>query len=68
VGTVQLYNLLSKFVDKEATSADLALLEELCGMITETSLCGLGQTAPNPVVSTLHYFKEEYLAGMKDQA
>ncbi len=68
VGTVQLYNLLSKFVNKEATDVDLALLEDLCEMIRATSLCGLGQTAPNPVVSTLHYFKEEYLAGMKDRA
>lgn len=66
VGTVQLYNLLDKFAHKEATQSDLELLEELCEMVKETSLCGLGQTAPNPVVSTLNYFREEYLAGIKD--
>ncbi|GHV01642.1 NADH dehydrogenase [Campylobacterota bacterium] len=67
VGTVQLHNLLDKFAKKEATENDLALLEELCIMIKETSLCGLGQTAPNPVFSTLHYFKDEYLAGIKKE-
>ncbi|MDR1912470.1 MAG: SLBB domain-containing protein [Helicobacteraceae bacterium] len=65
VGTVQLHNLLDKFTKKEATQQDLTLLEELCRMIKETSLCGLGQTAPNPVLSTLRYFKDEYIAGIK---
>ena len=46
----------------EATLDDLALLEELCDMVRETSLCGLGQAAPNPVLSTLRYFRDEYLA------
>ena len=41
---------------------DLALLEELCDLVRNTSLCGLGQTAPNPVLSTLRYFRDEYLA------
>jgi bidirectional [NiFe] hydrogenase diaphorase subunit len=59
-GTVQLHGLLSKICEKQATSRDLALLEELCTVVRDTSLCGLGQTAPNPVVSTLHYFREEY--------
>jgi NADH:ubiquinone oxidoreductase subunit F (NADH-binding) len=40
---------------------DLALLEDLCSTVKETSLCGLGQTAPNPVLSTLKYFRNEYL-------
>ena len=66
VGTVQLHNLLGKFASKTATTEDLKLLEELCKMIKETSLCGLGRTAPNPVVSTLRYFKDEYLAGIKE--
>ena len=41
---------------------DLALLEELCEVVQHTSLCGLGQTAPNPVLSTLKYFRDEYTA------
>ena len=60
VGTVHMHNLLDKINKGEATYKDLALLEELCDMVRATSLCGLGQTAPNPVLSTLHYFREEY--------
>ena len=60
VGTVQLHRLLSKFVDKTATLADLIKLEGLCKLVKHTSLCGLGQAAPNPVISTLNYFREEY--------
>ncbi|NMC83439.1 MAG: NADH-quinone oxidoreductase subunit L, partial [Armatimonadetes bacterium] len=62
VGTRQMYDILTKMTNGSATMDDLALLEELCGMVKSTSLCGLGQTAPNPVVSTLRYFREEYLA------
>lgn len=61
VGTAQMYGLLTRFVNKEATEADLVLLEDLCEMVSQTSLCGLGQSAPNPVMSTLRYFREEYL-------
>ncbi len=61
-GTVQLHEMLSKFVNHQATIADLEKLEALCQMVKEMSLCGLGQSAPNPVLSTLHYFREEYLA------
>ena len=46
---------------------DLALLEELCHVIKDTSLCGLGQSAPNPVLSTLHYFMDEYKAHVLDR-
>lgn len=60
VGTAQMYNLLSKFMDKQATEADLALLERLSDMVKSTSLCGLGQTSPNPVLSTLRFFRHEY--------
>ena len=60
VGTVHMHNLLDKIDRGEGTVKDLALLEELCEMVRETSLCGLGQTAPNPVVSTLRYFRHEY--------
>ncbi len=62
VGTVQLHRLLSKFADGVATQADLHHLESLCDLVKNTSLCGLGQTAPNPVLSTLRFFREEYLA------
>ena len=60
-GTAQMYELLSRVTDGSATMRDLELLEELCDMVSNTSLCGLGQSAPNPVLSTLRYFREEYL-------
>jgi len=60
-GTVQIYHLLSKIREGRATRADLETLEELCDMVKHASLCGLGQSAPNPVLSTLRYFKEDYL-------
>ena len=59
-GTVQLYGLLDKIINKQATQADLEKLEALCQMVKETSLCGLGTSAPNPILSTLRYFPEEY--------
>jgi len=62
VGTVQLHCLLTKIRQGEASLADLELLEELCDMVKYTSLCDLGQSAPNPVFSTLRYFRDEYLA------
>lgn len=64
-GTVQLYQMLSKIIDGQATKADLVKLEHLSNMVKDTSLCGLGQTAPNPVLSTLHYFEQEYLDLLK---
>jgi len=60
-GTVQMFNLLKKILARKATLRDLEALEELCDMVKSTSLCGLGQTAPNPVISTLRYFRNEYL-------
>jgi bidirectional [NiFe] hydrogenase diaphorase subunit len=59
-GTVQMYHLLTKIAEAKATARDLAKLEELCDMVRNTSLCGLGQTAPNPVMSTLRFFRHEY--------
>jgi bidirectional [NiFe] hydrogenase diaphorase subunit len=59
-GTAQMENLLNKILARQATARDLAKLEELCDMVKNTSLCGLGQTAPNPVLSTLKYFRSEY--------
>jgi bidirectional [NiFe] hydrogenase diaphorase subunit len=61
-GTVQMFNLLEKITQRRATARDLAKLEELCDMVKNTSLCGLGQTAPNPVLSTLKFFRPEYEA------
>ncbi len=60
-GTVQMHGLLDKIVRREASAQDLAKLEELCDMVARTSLCGLGQNAPNPVISTLRFFRNEYL-------
>ena len=60
-GTAQMYTLLTRICTGTGTMQDLELLIDLCGTIKETSLCGLGQTAPNPVLSTLRYFKHEYL-------
>ena len=63
-GTVQLYQLLTKFKNHQAAPGDLELLETLCDMVKHTSLCGLGQGAPNPVLSTLRHFRDEYLAAV----
>jgi bidirectional [NiFe] hydrogenase diaphorase subunit len=60
VGTVQMHRLLERILRGAAGAADLARLEALCTMVKDTSLCGLGQTAPNPTVSTLRYFRREY--------
>jgi bidirectional [NiFe] hydrogenase diaphorase subunit len=59
-GTAQMHHLLEKILARNATVRDLQKLEELCFMVKNTSLCGLGQTAPNPVLSTLRFFRKEY--------
>lgn len=61
-GTQQMHALLDRIARSHGTHADLALLENLCEVVQATSLCGLGQTAPNPVLSTLRYFRDEYEA------
>jgi bidirectional [NiFe] hydrogenase diaphorase subunit len=66
-GTVQMHALLEKICRGEGTRADLDQLEELAELLKATSLCGLGQGAPNPVVSTLRYFREEYLAHVDER-
>jgi bidirectional [NiFe] hydrogenase diaphorase subunit len=66
-GTVQMHQLLTRITRGRATSADVVQLEALSGLLKHTSLCGLGQTAPNPVVSTLRYFHDEYLAHIVDR-
>ncbi len=60
-GTAQMHTLLTRICNGTGTMADLDLLVDLCGTIKETSLCGLGMSAPNPVLSTLRYFKNEYI-------
>ncbi|MBN2506114.1 MAG: SLBB domain-containing protein [Verrucomicrobia bacterium] len=60
-GTVQMHELLKKILGRRATATDLQQLEDLCDLVKHTSLCGLGQTAPNPVLSTLRFFRQEYL-------
>ena len=62
IGTKRLYETLDKITKGKGTLEDLDKLEELCYYIKANSLCGLGQTAPNPVLSTLRYFKDEYIA------
>jgi bidirectional [NiFe] hydrogenase diaphorase subunit len=62
VGTVQMHRLLTRLLAKSAGPEELARLEALCAMVRDTSLCGLGQTAPNPTMSTIRYFRNEYEA------
>lgn len=66
-GTKQMLLLLNKICEGKATMADLELLEELSLAVKDAALCGLGQTAPNPVLSTLKYFREEYEAHIIDK-
>ncbi len=61
-GTRRMLELLTKMTEGTATKADLDLLEELAGSVKESALCGLGKSAPNPVLTTLRYFRDEYLA------
>jgi bidirectional [NiFe] hydrogenase diaphorase subunit len=65
-GTEEMYRLLDRISRGQATRQHLAQLEDLAGMVRATSLCGLGQGAPNPVFSTLRYFRDEYLAHIDD--
>lgn len=67
-GTVQLYGLLTKLLNHQASQQDMEQLEQLCHMVKEMSLCGLGMSAPNPVLSTLRYFREEYTALLQEPA
>ena len=67
VGTKRLLELLEKITDGRGTMQDLDKIKELSQHIKENSLCGLGQTAPNPVLSTLNYFYDEYVAHVKDK-
>ncbi len=67
VGTKRLLELLDKITEGKATMEDLEKIETLAAFIKENSLCGLGQTAPNPVLSTLHYFRNEYVEHIQEK-
>ena len=67
VGTKRMYEILDKITRGEATMEDLDKLEELCYYVKNNALCGLGQTAPNPILSTLRYFRDEYIAHIQDK-
>ncbi len=66
-GTVRLQEILERICDGHGTLNDLDDLESLGSVVQQTSLCGLGQTAPNPVLSTLRHFRDEYLAHVTDK-
>ena len=67
IGNKRLLELLTKVTEGTATMEDLDKMEKLCYYIKANSLCGLGQTAPNPVLSTLRYFRDEYIAHVVDK-
>ena len=66
-GTVQMHDILHRITTGSASEDDLEMLKSLCELLRETSLCGLGQTAPNPVLSTLKYFPQEYEAHIREK-
>jgi NADH:ubiquinone oxidoreductase subunit F (NADH-binding)/(2Fe-2S) ferredoxin/Pyruvate/2-oxoacid:ferredoxin oxidoreductase delta subunit len=67
IGTKRMLEILRRITEGKARNGDLALLEELANAVKQTSLCGLGQTAPNPVLTTLRYFRDEYEAHVKER-
>ena len=67
IGTKRLLEILNKITSGNGTLEDIDKLEELCYYIKENALCGLGQTAPNPVLSTLHFFRDEYIAHVTEK-
>ncbi|HEY4753570.1 MAG TPA: NADH-ubiquinone oxidoreductase-F iron-sulfur binding region domain-containing protein, partial [Candidatus Limnocylindrales bacterium] len=67
VGTTQMWMLLDKITRGRADLVDLAQLERLAGVVQKMSLCGLGQGAPNPIFSTLRYFRDEYMAHIEER-
>ena len=67
IGTKRVYEMLERITEGKGTLEELDKMEELCLYIKENALCGLGQTAPNPVLSTLRYFRDEYIAHIVDK-
>ncbi len=66
-GTTRMYEMLDRITTGKGSEEELALLEELAPIVKDTSLCGLGQTAPNPILTTLRYFRDEYDAHVKEK-
>ena len=66
VGTTRMYEALERITSGKGTMDDVTFLEDIAPKIKKGALCGLGQTAPNPALSTLRYFKNEYLAHVQD--
>lgn len=64
-GTVQMHSLLGRIAEGRATTVDFDTLMQLCTMVKETSLCGLGQTAPNPILSAVRYFGDEFKSKLR---
>src|SRR5665647_1568976 len=62
IGTKRMLEILQRITEGDGEPADLEILKELAPMVKDSSLCGLGQTAPNPVLTTLNYFLDEYRA------
>ena len=67
IGTKRMQEILTRIVNGEGREGDIELLEELCKAIKDGALCGLGQTAPNPVLTTIRYFRDEYEAHIRDK-
>ena len=67
IGTKRMQEILTRIVNGEGREGDIELLEELCKAIKDGALCGLGQTAPNPVLTTIRYFRSEYEAHIRDK-
>jgi NADH:ubiquinone oxidoreductase subunit F (NADH-binding)/(2Fe-2S) ferredoxin/NAD-dependent dihydropyrimidine dehydrogenase PreA subunit len=66
-GTYHMLNILENITQGKGRESDLELLEEMGGLVKETALCGLGNTAPNPVLTTIKYFRDEYMAHIRDK-
>ena len=67
IGTKRMYEILEKLTDGEGTLEDIDKLEKLCKTVAKSSVCGLGQTAPNPVISTIKYFRDEFVEHAVDK-
>ena len=67
LGTKRMLEILTRITEGNGKDEDIDLLEELCLAIKDGALCGLGQTAPNPVLTTLKYFKNEYVEHIRDE-
>lgn len=67
IGTTRMMEILNRICDGQGQEGDIELLEQLCVSIKDGSLCGLGQTAPNPVLTTIRYFRDEYEAHIRDK-